>query len=136
MEYTKFLPLLFFLFLSGCTDTLVRDPVTTVDIVLDDEFNLAKGESAVFPPKFLTIRFVRLESDSRCALGVACVWAGNGRVIMEINGNKTELNTILDPTLYETRGLTVRLTSLTPFPVAGFNFDESDHVAGITVSEN
>ncbi len=134
MRHIKILPLLFFLLLSGCTDTLVRDNAP-VEIVLDEEFKLGVGESAIFPAKFLSIRFIRLESDGRCPIGVSCIWAGNGKIIIEIDNEKQDLNTTLDPLSLDFRGLKVKLTSLTPFPVSGYNFDKSDYVAGITVSD-
>ena len=43
---------------------------------LNAPIQLAPGQSAVFDAEDLTVKFVGIDSDSRCPSDVACVWAG------------------------------------------------------------
>ena len=43
---------------------------------LNAPIQLAPGQSAVFDAANLEVKFVAIDSDSRCPSDVACVWAG------------------------------------------------------------
>ena len=43
---------------------------------LNAPIQLAPGQSAVFDAENLEVKFVGIDSDSRCPSDVACVWAG------------------------------------------------------------
>jgi hypothetical protein len=43
---------------------------------LNAPIQLAPGQSAVFDAENLEVKFVAIDSDSRCPSDVACVWAG------------------------------------------------------------
>ena len=43
---------------------------------LDMPIQLAPGQSAVYDAENLEVKFVGIDSDSRCPSDVACVWAG------------------------------------------------------------
>ena len=43
---------------------------------LDAPIQLAPGQSAVFEAEEFEVKFVGIDSDSRCPHDVACVWAG------------------------------------------------------------
>ena len=43
---------------------------------LDAPIQLAPGQSAVFDAENLAVKFVGIDTDSRCPSDVACVWAG------------------------------------------------------------
>ncbi len=67
----------------------------------------------------LTIKFISVVEDSRCPVGVNCIWAGNGKVKIKVMGkNKKsetfELNTNLSPQSVVFQGQEIRLMNLEP----------------------
>ena len=88
----------------------------------------------------LRISFERVEEDSRCPAGVACVWAGNARARFSATsrgGERVEfdLNTGVEPAEYRFGGYTIRLAKLAPHPRAGRELNKSDYVATVVVSK-
>jgi hypothetical protein len=55
-----------------------------INAALGEEFTLPVGQSAVISGERLTIKFVEVAGDSRCAKGAECVWAGEVTCIMLI----------------------------------------------------
>lgn len=53
---------------------------------LNAPIQLAPGQSAVFDAENLAVKFVAIDSDSRCPSDVACVWAGE--VIVRLSVRK------------------------------------------------
>lgn len=53
---------------------------------LNAPVQLAPGQSAVFDAENLEVKFVGIDSDSRCPSDVACVWAGE--VIVRLSVRK------------------------------------------------
>ena len=53
---------------------------------IDEDFTVAVGESVAVAGTPITIRFVGVPEDSRCPMGVLCIWAGNARVDLELRG--------------------------------------------------
>jgi hypothetical protein len=51
---------------------------------LGQEFTLPVGKTAAIGTAGLTIKFVEVTADSRCAKGVVCVWAGEAKCRMSI----------------------------------------------------
>lgn len=67
-------------------------PQAPEDVVLASEFRLAPGQARRVASSGLTVRFVRLVSDSRCPAGVSCIWEGDGEVEIGLNlGEKRSL---------------------------------------------
>ncbi|MEX0790408.1 MAG: hypothetical protein WD178_06485 [Actinomycetota bacterium] len=65
-------------------------------------FTLQVGETVSIDGENLTVTYTRLVEDSRCAEGVQCVWAGNGRIVLTLvkagaEPVELELNTTLEP---------------------------------------
>ena len=88
------------------------------------EFQLGAGRVVTLDGARLSVRFVRVASDSRCPVDVSCVWAGNAEVLLEVGGSRRgkrtlSLNTNASP---ERPGegrygrYTLKLTGLTPQP--------------------
>ena len=57
-----------------------------VDSELGKKFTLAINQTAVIKSDNLSIKFVDI-NDSRCPTGATCIWAGEARAFVEINGN-------------------------------------------------
>ena len=90
------------------------------EVSLDQEFELAIGESARVAGTGQVVRFEAVPSDSRCPTDVTCVWAGNALVLVRVLGphadSLLELNTTLEPKSGSAGGLRVELRALNPAP--------------------
>ncbi|MEO8199583.1 MAG: hypothetical protein ABI679_03585 [Gemmatimonadota bacterium] len=85
-------------------------------VSVDRDFSLAVGEAARVANTPITIGFAKVEDDSRCDPNVTCVWAGNGRVGLEVTGEGQKealvLNTTLNPQSRSVHGFMLRLMDL------------------------
>lgn len=86
----------------------------------------------------LKIKFVSVLEDSRCPENVQCIWAGVGRISIEVRKNgkppKTfELNTnqLDKPALYD--GVEIGLVSLAPYPRTSTQIPASKYVASFNI---
>jgi hypothetical protein len=84
---------------------------------------LRLGESVRVEGTAVRLRFVRVVEDSRCPLGVTCVWAGRARVEIGVNDGGPARSLELEvahrePTLLPERGLGLSATALDPYPQA------------------
>lgn len=50
------------------------------------EFRVKAGRGVTLDGGRLRVRFVEVESDSRCPADVDCIWAGNAQVRFEVGG--------------------------------------------------
>ena len=57
-------------------------PTAPRNVSLDEEFVLAPSQVAVVGDTGLTLSFERVDSDSRCAVDVVCVWEGDAAVAL------------------------------------------------------
>src|SRR5689334_11857043 len=55
------------------------------------DFTLAVGKSAVVDGQNVEVRFVQVIEDSRCPLGLTCLWAGQVRVRLLVGGSEQDL---------------------------------------------
>ena len=90
----------------------------------EQRFVLAPDESSALSDIGLTVTFVSVIEDSRCPVGVSCVWEGDAAVRIRIDGAGVK------PSIYtlHTHGSTtgeivhgdvrIRLIALTPLPTA------------------
>jgi hypothetical protein len=75
--------------------------------------NVARGE--------LTIKFVSVIEDSRCPVGVNCIWAGNAKIRLKVTDRRgrakmMELNTNGEPKVDQFGPYSISLVNLTPKP--------------------
>ena len=52
-------------------------------VPLGQPFELPVGQSATIGDELLTVSFQSVTADSRCPIGVLCIWAGEGVVALE-----------------------------------------------------
>jgi hypothetical protein len=57
----------------------------SVTAPLDQDFRLARGETATVGPDGLTVRFAAVVEDSRCPMGVMCIRAGEAKVQLQLH---------------------------------------------------
>jgi hypothetical protein len=94
----------------------------THTVALDRDFVLKVGESAKLSGTPFNVTFIKVAEDSRCLPNTTCVWAGNGKVALEVDDGRGEgesitLNTAVNPQAVEARSFFVRLVSLSPHAV-------------------
>ena len=109
---------------------------------LGREFKLKVGRQVTVKGTKLRIRFVTVESDSRCPSDVTCVWAGNAAVRLQLGsgrGSKTvTLNTSKSPSFVgetEYQGYKVKLVELSPYPRSDRKIGPRDYAATLLVSK-
>lgn len=88
----------------------------------------------------LTVKFVSVLEDSRCAEGTNCVWAGNAKIKLKLkkkNGAwKTfELNTNIEEKELKFGGYTIKISELTPTPAVNVRINPNGYVATFSVSK-
>lgn len=85
------------------------------------EFNLAIGKTAAINGSDYRIAFNRVNEDSRCAVDVQCVWAGDARIELTVSRASGPVDTrvvsLTPPNSEVTVGeLRIRFVSLAPAP--------------------
>lgn len=118
---------------GGATTVLSTDLGSGSPAVVE----LGVGQSAEVDG--VDIRFAEVTEDSRCAIDVVCVWAGNGAVLLQLSseGEPFEgvtVNTTLEPRSVERDGLAIRVTGLEPEPVSTVRIDPGDYRVELEVS--
>ena len=121
---------------STSTDVTARTPTSqTTTQEVGRAFAMKIGESVMINDLRLTFRGV--EGDSRCPVGVQCVWAGDAEIALKIEqGSKAAvaaLHTTLEPKKTEWNGYTISLVSLAPQRAANAP-DPADYRAEIVVT--
>ena len=102
--------------------------------------DLRSGQEVSLTEQKLKIKFIGVREDSRCPVGVNCIWAGNARIALKLAGGKgeaieIELNTTTEPREASYEGYTVKLTNLAPRPVEGRKLDAGDYVATLILTK-
>lgn len=116
-------------------DNLLMD---TTRSSLPADVKLRPGQSVLFPHEGYTITFERVTADSRCPIGVQCVWAGDGAAKLQLKDNAgavsdDTLHTTLEPQSVHFQQLRIRLKSLEPYPVYGVQADTSKYVVTLEI---
>jgi len=107
---------------------------------LGNEFTLPVGGTAVISGENLTLKFVQVMADSRCATGNTCIWAGEASCLVSVTyGDKTTdiVFTQAGGSVTEKQFLDKYTASFTvePYPVAGKQIDKSDYKLIMTITK-
>lgn len=85
----------------------------------------------------LAVTFEGVSEDSRCPIGVMCVWEGNASIRLTLaSGGDTQaaiLNSTLDPKAAAFAGYTIGYRDLTPYPEQDAPWDPDAYVARIYI---
>lgn len=65
---------------SACGVISSSPDTATVPVQPSQEFQLAPGQTAVLAGSDLAVRFDSVSGDSRCPLGVMCIWSGDADI--------------------------------------------------------
>jgi hypothetical protein len=116
---------------------LVLTGVQTVAAQKAQQFSLRVNKQKTVTKEKMTIKFLSLEEDSRCAEGLQCVWAGNARIKIQVTGRRGsetfEINTNTGARGAAFNGYAITLDSLTPTPKANIRIDKNGYTATFTV---
>ena len=104
----------------------------SANVLIDQEFSLGLGQIASIEGEKLVIKFKAVLEDSRCPVNVVCVWAGNGKVELEIidfdGQNKAViLNTEKEPKATQLKRHKLTLISLNPPRIDGVSISPGDY---------
>jgi hypothetical protein len=107
---------------------------------LGQEFTLRVGEQVQIKETGLKISFSAVTEDSRCPKGVDCIWAGNGKVVVQINVGRAksaeiEVNTNVEPKQSRFQEYSIKLVSLNPYPHKDVKIKRSDYVVTLVVNK-
>jgi len=118
------------------------DPVS---FVYDVPFELCQGNTAYWAENDeFSIVFQEVVSDSRCAVDVACIWAGRAEVALRFNNfdqaytDTLALGDFTGSTLtdqVEFAGRTIRLMVVSPDNLAGQIIPQNDYKVTMVVTE-
>lgn len=107
--------------------------------VAREEFDLRVGDTALVEGTDLTIRFVEVTHDSRCAVDVLCVWEGDGEVLLDLvwpdGGRRTTLHLNREPRAATAAGHVVTFVALAPEPLSTSRIPAGDYVATLRVED-
>ena len=121
---------------TACTGSEEPGPAAA-EIAQADSTDVEVRFGATVAVDGLRITFTSVEEDSRCALDVTCVWAGNGRIALRIQHDATSLpitlNTTLEPRTREVGRHRIRLVSLEPHPRSDRPIPAGDYRVLLTV---
>ncbi len=124
--------LVFLIFSTSCTRNTVDG--------FDREVTLKVGQQTSVDRGNLLISLKELAEDSRCPLGVVCIWAGNGAVVLKLQtADQVEvdvtLNTGLKPQKVIFEEYEIALKELEPYPVENVVVDPNDYKATLSIAK-
>jgi hypothetical protein len=127
------LPILFFVLVASCSHA----PARVAGPALGERFSLRPGESAAIRGERVTVVFERILSDSRCAIDVQCIRAGEARASFRLEPAGSaeipfELDTDRDR-IQEVGGYRVSLFDVSPAPKSTVRIAPADYRVELTV---
>lgn len=118
------------LFVPACSKTNSDE----IQVDANTNFSLPVGKTAVLKGKDISIKFDSVITDSRCASGVTCVWAGEAKCKMLAmqNGKSQEViltqNGSSETNIQSMIGAYQVSFQLNPYPKAGSQIKPRDYV--------
>jgi len=103
-----------------------------------ESFTLNYGKQKTASKSKLKVMFVSVVEDSRCPVGVNCIWAGNAKVKVKIIGKRStkefEFNTNSGPKGDVFEGWSIVIDSLTPEPHTDKPISQASYKAKFTIT--
>lgn len=103
-----------------------------------ESLTLGAGVQKTAKKSRLKIKFIEVVEDSRCPVGVDCIWAGNAKVKVKIIGARSskefEFNTNSGPKGDTFDGWSIVIDELTPAPHANKPLDPKSYKAKFTIT--
>ena len=115
----------------GVNPTIVR---------LDEGFNLKIGQTAYLEKEKMKIKFVDISEDSRCLSNVQCFWAGQVKMVLNVDyqkNNSQKIDLILgagtsneNSNFKVIEGYIIKLLNVEPYP-NGAKIEKTDYTASL-----
>ena len=116
----------------GCSEKSPVDPSPiSRDVVL------APGQTSAIPEASVSIRFERVNGDSRCPGDAICILGGNAQVqIQVLRAGRSQDHTLntADSRPVVDQDLTISLVELSPYPFSSRPFPPEDYRATLRVT--
>jgi hypothetical protein len=96
-------------------------------LALSRELTLKAGDICESKPDKLSLKVIKI-TDSRCPIGVVCIWQGEATVYLEVKESSTynvTLSTFHQP-VDTVNSYVFRLIDVLPYPVYGVEVPEKD----------
>lgn len=100
-----------------------------------DEIVLKFGQQIIFDRDKNAVHFKDVVEDSRCPSNLVCIWAGNGKVRLQVNNSDIELNTYTEPMKMAVGNIKVQLVDLTPYPEDSDPIKKEDYKVKLFVTK-
>jgi hypothetical protein len=110
------------------------------DPAVDKPFDVKVAETAVLPDEDLHIVFQEVRNDSRCAIGVQCIWEGDAEIVLQVQAAREEREEVRVHTSgrFGTsatyRGYSIQVQELAPPNKASLPTDPKSYVVTLVVS--
>jgi hypothetical protein len=128
------------LFLSLILSLVCFNSVMAAETQITQQIELGVNKQKTVTADKLTIKFLSVIEDSRCPVGVDCIWSGNAKVQIKVTNRKGvsktfELNTDLEPQAVNVEGYEIRLAGLRPHPRANIRIQPNRYTATFTLTK-
>ncbi|MFH7028400.1 MAG: hypothetical protein ACHBN1_24145 [Heteroscytonema crispum UTEX LB 1556] len=116
-----------------------------VPIQLDQAFQLRINQKAILASDNIKIKFLKVTQDSRCPANVACIWAGQVEIVVEIwekGQNLGEFTLTSRPGSPDLaiksfgNNFTIKFVGIEPSLSSQQEIKKSDYIAQLVVSKN
>jgi hypothetical protein len=137
-----------FVFWSACSrGKQVKDSDSgnsPVPAALDSDFQLTYNQTATLETENLTVKFIDVAEDSRCPVGVECIWPGQAKIDLEIKRQSDKPENIQLTSLAGEPGLAqksigdynIRLVKVDPPRTTDRELKLSDYKITLKISRN
>ncbi len=115
----------------------------TITASLDSGFQLMHNQTASIGSENLSVKFVNVAEDSRCPVGVECIWAGQAKIELEIKQKDEEPEIIVlisqagreELAKKDIDGYSIRLLEVKPPRLPQQELRLSDYIISISISK-
>lgn len=126
---------LIFTFIISALLISCQNSTTPLNPAVGETFEIKFGESATIQSEQIQVTFEELIEDSRCPEDVVCVWAGNAKIIIQVDDQEVSLNTYSNPKYAELSEYNIKLISLNPYPRQDTVIEKENYSAEILVTK-
>jgi hypothetical protein len=127
---------------AGVLSAKPHPSVTVRAVRVNKEFTLRKGQRVTVKGSSLSLKFVAVESDSRCPKDVKCVWAGNAAVQVQASSGRRSKTLTLNTgpggafvNEIEYKGYHIKLVDLRPYPRSDRQTAAEDYALTLLVTK-
>jgi hypothetical protein len=119
---------------SGCPLEPTAPGQLTV-VKIGEPFDLKIEGTALIENEEILFRFADVAEDSRCPIGMMCIWAGNAKVVINISDVSDTINTNNNPSAILYNQYLITLDNLTPYPRVDVPRIKSEYVGRFIVTK-